>query len=1022
MKPLTLTLSAFGPFAGDESIDFGVLGHNPLFLIKGPTGAGKSSLLDAICFALYGATTGAEREAAQMRCDHAVPERLTEIALRFSLDGKVYRVRRLPTQERPKARGDGVTTQQAEAQLWREHEAAASAEGELLARGVKEVNEQIRELIGLDVEQFRQVMVLPQGKFRELLMADSKERERIFGQLFQTRIYRRIEESLKEQAAGIRKAVDQHHERIRGLLAGADLASEEAIALEQAELTPQLAEAEQQRRQREGERQAAAKAREQGAALTERFQQLARSREQQQQLAARSSEAEGWQQRLQQGERATRLLPAYQRCQQLQQALAQHQQQRQQAAAELHGARIAFADAEQALQQAQQAYAGLDALKQQHHQLSGYRQLQQQLQPLLQAVDAAQRRAVVSQQALDQQQEKIAAQAHEQRQLELQLAELEQALEPLAEQQLQLHTLGQQCEQRRQLESLRQSYKTQHQGLKQAQAQRDAAQRAVADAERQRRELELAWHRGQAALLARELQPEQPCPVCGSAEHPHPAQPLPGQGLVNVEQVDVARASEQQARQQLQQAETELERAQRALDDNRQQGRTLVDAIGALAEQSLAEVEGELKALQACLAVQQQRQQQRQHQSTRLQQLRDQLQQLNDAVPALQAAARDDQEARIAAEADQRQLEQQLPEAYRRPEALEPALAGLANQISALEQQLAHSQAALGTARSALDKAEANAEALDRQRAQLEADSRNAEGAWQQQLDGSRFADRAAFEAARLEPAEQQQLEQQLTRFRSELDRVSGVVDALERELASADVPDLVALDAALATAEQGYRQADDSWRRLQQRGQQLQDVSAKLQLAHEQHRQLEAEYAIYGTLSEVANGQTGDKVSLQRFVLSVLLDDVLIQASQRLYRMSKGRYQLVRKVERAKGNKASGLELEVEDSYTGKSRPVATLSGGESFMAALSLALGLSDVVQAYAGGIKLDTLFIDEGFGSLDPESLELAIDTLIDLQASGRMIGIISHVAELKEMGWNRIDVESRRGVSRLRLHAL
>ena len=151
--------------------------------------------------------------------------------------------------------------------------------------------------------------------------------------------------------------------------------------------------------------------------------------------------------------------------------------------------------------------------------------------------------------------------------------------------------------------------------------------------------------------------------------------------------------------------------------------------------------------------------------------------------------------------------------------------------------------------------------------------------------------------------------------------------------------------------------------------------------------------------------------------VLSVLLDDVLIQASQRLSIMSKGRYQLIRKEERAKGNKASGLELEVDDAYTGKSRPVATLSGGESFMAALSLALGLSDVVQSYSGGIKLDTLFIDEGFGSLDPESLDLAVRTLIDLQSTGRMIGIISHVTELKSQMGHRVDVTSGRSGSKI-----
>ncbi|MDG2681397.1 SMC family ATPase, partial [Vibrio parahaemolyticus] len=177
-------------------------------------------------------------------------------------------------------------------------------------------------------------------------------------------------------------------------------------------------------------------------------------------------------------------------------------------------------------------------------------------------------------------------------------------------------------------------------------------------------------------------------------------------------------------------------------------------------------------------------------------------------------------------------------------------------------------------------------------------------------------------------------------------------------------------------------------------------------------NRKLEEEYKVFGTLYDVASGKTGSRISLHRFVLGVLLDDVLIQASQRLSLMSKGRYILARKTEGFKGAAGRGLDLVVEDGYTGKMRDVATLSGGESFMAALALALGLSDVVQSYSGGIRLDTLFIDEGFGSLDPESLDLAIQTLVDLQQTGRMIGVISHVSELKEQMALRIDVEPSR----------
>ena len=203
MKPVLLTLQAFGPFAAKETSDFRHLGESPLFLINGATGAGKSTGWDAICFALSGKTAGAEREASQMRCDFADAHTLTEVILEFSLHDKTYRVRRVPAQERAKVHGEGMTLQQTEAQLW---ELSDTGEEQLLvAKKANEATYEIEQLTGLSVEQFRQVMILPQGKFRELLMADSRDREKIFGQLFETHIYRRIEERLKSQAGEIRQ-------------------------------------------------------------------------------------------------------------------------------------------------------------------------------------------------------------------------------------------------------------------------------------------------------------------------------------------------------------------------------------------------------------------------------------------------------------------------------------------------------------------------------------------------------------------------------------------------------------------------------------------------------------------------------------------------------------------------------------------------------------------------------------------------------------------------------------------------
>lgn len=1019
MKPISLELCAFGPFADQQRVEFDQLGPNPLFLINGPTGAGKSSLLDAICFALYGATTGAERDAAQMRCDHAPLERLTEVSLRFSLGEQTYRVRRTPTQERPKARGDGSTTAQAEAQLWCETATALSAEGELLARGVKEVTDQIRSLIGLDVEQFRQVMVLPQGKFRELLMADSKERERIFGQLFQTRIYRRIEEALKEQAAGIRKAVEQHQERIRGLLAGADLNSEAAIATEQAELAPALAAAAITRAEAEAQRNHAATQRDHGVALQQRFDELARSQQQLQQLQAREGELQGWQQQWQLAQAAQQLSPLQQRWQHQQQACQQGAQQLQRSGSELQVTESTMQEAATALAAAQQAQGAVEGLKEELRTLNGYRAQIEQLHQARARLSADTTTGQQGQQALAQLQHLQRQRQEEQQQLESSQHDLQQRLEPFTEQQLQLQSLSQQLLQRQQLEQLRSDYKRLKLARTQAEQQWQHSSQQLQQAEHHSREQELHWHQGQAALLAQELQQDQPCPVCGSCSHPAPAQPQAGVALVTQEQVNAARLAEQQAREQAQRAREQLDAAQRALEDNQREGGKLRDAIGALAEQPLAEVVGTEQQLRQAVTEQQQRKVQLQQHSQRLVGLKTELAQLESQLSAQQLQLEQQQKAQIEANFAVQQLEQQLPADFRAGNALQQAVTALQQRIDTLEQGLQRAQQQAENCRTQHAKAQANQAALAQQQLQLQAALAAAEQQWQQALANSPFADQAAFSAALLDSARQQALQQQIEGFRSERDRLSGAVESLTQALAGQQRPDPEQLQQQLAAANTAFGQADEQWRQLQQRTQQLQDLSAKLQSAHQTHAELEAQYAIYGTLSEVANGQTGDKISLQRFVLSVLLDDVLIQASQRLSLMSKGRYQLVRKEARAKGNKASGLELEVEDGYTGKSRPVATLSGGESFLAALSLALGLSDVVQAYAGGIKLDTLFIDEGFGSLDPESLELAIRTLIDLQASGRMIGIISHVSELKEQMALRLDVVAARNGSRIEL---
>ncbi|MBP6346354.1 MAG: AAA family ATPase, partial [Neisseriaceae bacterium] len=333
MRPLVLQIQAFGPFSGTERVDFRLLGEHPLFLINGPTGAGKSALLDAICFALYGQTTGNEREGAQMRCDLAPEQLPTQVQLTFQLGTKRYRIERMPQQQRPKSRGEGYTDQAAEATLY--ECADDGAERLMTSRKVTEANAAIEELLGLTAEQFRQVMILPQGQFRALLLADSKSREQIFSRLFQTQIYQRIEEALKQKASGIQQAKLAHDERVKGLLLGVDVADEEALLAELATATQALAAAKEQRADAQAQLHRASTAQAEATQLQAQFEEQAQTQTRLQQLQLAAPAMQDVQQRLVRAQQAQLIQPAWRQQQQAEQAVLNVQQQLSLASAQL---------------------------------------------------------------------------------------------------------------------------------------------------------------------------------------------------------------------------------------------------------------------------------------------------------------------------------------------------------------------------------------------------------------------------------------------------------------------------------------------------------------------------------------------------------------------------------------------------------------------------------------------------------------------------------------------------------------
>ncbi|CAG9185247.1 AAA family ATPase [Cupriavidus pampae] len=1004
MKPLHLKLQAFGPFATGESIDFTQLGDQAFFLIHGPTGAGKTTLLDAICFALYGDTSGGERDPRDMRNANADPALRTEVTLEFALGAQRYRVTRSPAQERPSQRASGTHVREIpKAQL----DALVDDRWVSKATQPNRVSDAVRELLGFDSAQFRQVIVLPQGRFRELLTAKSQERQAILERLFQTELYRRVEELLKEQAAGIRREADTITLRRKTLLDQHALATTEALAARIAGQQDALAMLDRQEHLARADSDAAR------AALSKaeiEAQQLKRWREAEEafgRLSARREAMVAERARLRTAQRAAQVSPMAEHLAAMvrdqteaREALAQREQEVASHSVAARGAAEALAKEQARAEERvalQRDIAAREAMLP-HAQRMGA--LQGRLADARQALTVATRTRDAATAAVTQhvERQQAVAQALERARTEaMPLTTLTLQRDRALERQARL---ARHAAAAAGLPALREALATADHAHARAVSARDGARQTLSHDER-------AWRTGQAARLATDLARGAPCPVCGGTEHPSPA--------VHAELLSVGDAQLDASRDALHRAD-ELTQATAARRQAAQGELTQAEArLADLAELELVspgadadalsrEIEAELARLAAAVAVAEQAG----AQLSKLDAAHTEARAAHEAavVHARDAEAAAQQQAHATAqlEGEWRGACAQIPEDSRDPVALEAALKQARERASTLEQALQRAQLAERNAASQLAAAVA---ALDAARTQLtQTDARHvlAQGSFVNAIAAAGFDSLEAWQTACLPSAAMVSLDEAVRDFELEIARAADRRERAEAEARELQVPDLPALQAARDTAAANLEAAIRQRSELAAARETLLQCQRLLDALEADGRDIETRYAVLGRLSEVANGNNPRRITFQRFVLASLLDEVLEAASQRLMRMSRGRYTLQRVREPVDQRSAGGLDLEVFDHDTGGTRPANTLSGGEGFLASLSLALGLADVVQSRAGGIQLDTLFVDEGFGTLDPESLDFAIRTLLDLQQAGRLVGIISHVTELRE----RIDV--------------
>ncbi len=975
-----LELTAFGPYAATQRIDFARLAASGLFLLEGPTGAGKTTILDAITFALYGGLPGPDPAADRMRSHFAPPDAEPSVTLEFAVRGVAYRLTRVPEHRRPKRRGDGFTTEAARVHLQRREGAGWAS----LTANKAEAGDLVTGLIGLNRAQFTQVILLPQGEFAQFLRAADDERRVLLSRLFGTGLYDRITAWLDQQRAAALRDRAQATKAIDDAVS----AAAEAAGLDGAARADLLAlpAAERSTRLKEVDEEVALR-----AAVTADGLEVA--------LAETATRLAAAGQARQQTDRMTRLTAARESLREHESTWPEHEQR---------AARLAAA------RRAEPVRPLLATLAEADHAAAAARARLLRLVPDPDAgmlagdgapravvrAEAAERDAAALQHLAAQEEglpargaalttAQQAAAAASQSVCELESARQElpgriaAAEEELAAARLLAAGLGAARDQQAVL-ARRRSAAVRLAELAPLLAAADAALRAAVDAHQAHTEAHLrlmaARLDGMAAELAGGLAAGAPCPVCGSAEHPAPARAQAA--LVSGEDLAAAAARRDAA----------------AADRTRLAARR--DGLAAEVAASAAVADGgtvdALAAAEAATA---------------------------GAVRAAgQAAAEVTRlETRLAAcRADQQRVAEQLQAAAAAAAAAQAAEARARDDLGRLEEELdaaAQGHPSVAARRAALRRAAA----ADRELARVLDDFGSASAQQRRARDqaeqeaADRGFDRAELAAAALlSPRQQADLDEQVTSWATGLAAVQ----------AAASAPDLAGLDPAqagqaqaaagaaaeaLARAEAAEREVRAAHQAAKARVSRLQQRLAEVQQAQQAADRLEEDTAALIRLAGLVKGMDGQRrMALTTYVLRQWFGQVVAAANVRLSAMSSGRYELRRTDEGGGRRERAGLTLSVIDRHTGEERGPASLSGGETFYTSLALALGLADVVKAEAGGVDLDTLFIDEGFGSLDADTLEAVMAVIDELRDRGRVVGIVSHVADLKDRVAERLEI--------------
>ncbi|ENH97290.1 exonuclease SbcC [Gracilibacillus halophilus YIM-C55.5] len=1011
MRAIRLEMHAFGPYRQKQVIDFNQLEKEPIFLITGPTGAGKTTIFDAICFSLYGRASGSERDQDSLRSHFATNDERTSVAFSFMLHQKVYQIKRWPKQLKPKVRGEGYTEEPASASLYQKD---PDGTWKLVESKIKEVNEVIYDLIGLDYEQFRKMMMIPQGEFRKLISENSKEREEVLQKIFHTYFYRDLTEKMRQESKQLQEAMNEIQWKMKqetvSILNEEDeegdsnlfqrvetnIETQKQAQKQQESELKQMKEQLEQLRKEFYEKQK----------INEWFQELEEKKLERKQLADKEKEINDKQTHIERAARAEQLEPLEQQFNQRKQEWSTQEEQVQTMQQQLEKQTNDFMTIERNYQREQEKEETREALKKTIHEqqslaekLTDYQSNTDQLKQLEETIKQLQSQEKTKTEQIQQLEQEKDNQYQKQQHIHEVTQRMQEYTHQLEYVKQKQSTCQELIEEAEQLKHFRQQYKQINNESQKLDQQLTYQKQRYEQLDKERKA-------HAAVMLAEELQSDAPCPVCGSTHHPEKANQTAN--VITDEMVE-------NAYQEVLKQEEEKRKIDEQLIQVREKGeakkevvqrfeQTIIEELTYYQVDTWKDLSKQLSNRLSTLYDYQQKEQ------TNLQQLKKEVQQINDIQEQIDQLKQKKEETSERLETSKQSyqelhykvtaLEESLPDDfdsvaqfYQELEQKKQTYQQMLENWRNVQQQYEQEKLALTEQQTKLEQAQIFADTL-KSTYQTEADK------FYRAISEKGFTSTQDYQSAKLDKNERERLEKEIQYYQERKQIVTNRVNELKTALENKEKPDLYELETKIQEIADKQDERTKGLQTIKLKLQQLQETKEQLHQWSKEYQALEEKYYDVGELAQLARGDNAARLSLERFVLATFLDEILLQANLRFDEMTDHRYQLVRSDELAKRGAQSGLDLEVLDHFTGSKRSVKTLSGGEGFKAALSLALGMADIIQAHAGGVQLDTLFIDEGFGTLDEISLEQAIKCLKDLQQDHRLIGVISHVHQLKE----------------------